>query len=291
MTSRLTARAGVGLKPEHYSIVLDGETGVGWFEVHPENYMCAGGMAHFALGKIRQDYPISLHGVGLSIGGAGRLDGAHLARLKGLVERYQPASFSEHLAWSTHVDIGFANDLLPLPYTDETLRIVCAHIDATQETVGRRMLLENPATYVEFRETAYGEVEFLSEVARRTGCGLLLDVNNVFVSCSNHGWDARAYIAEFPLELVEEIHLAGHAADADAAGERLLIDTHDRRVADPVWDLYSLAIARGGARPTLIEWDAEIPDWEVLEGEARMADRVMAAGVGSCMTKVGDVVA
>ena len=270
----LPQTAGVGLKPEHYGIVLEDRPDVGWFEVHPENYMGAGGPPHRYLSAIRADYPLSLHGVGLSIGSAGRLDRAHLERLKALVTRYEPASFSEHLAWSSH-DAGFFNDLLPLPYTQETLRIVCDHIDEAQAVVGRRMLLENPATYVAFDDSTLDEIDFLSEIVRCTGCGLLLDVNNVYVSCINHDRDAMAYLARFPLDHVGEIHLAGHAEEIDAAGGRLLIDSHDRNVISDVWALYESVIARGGPVATLIEWDSEIPEWPVLYAEARAAEAIL----------------
>jgi uncharacterized protein (UPF0276 family) len=182
--------------------------------------------------------------------------------------------FSEHLAWSSHGDV-FLNDLLPLPYTRETLRRVCNHVDEVQQALGRSMLLENPATYVVFAESRMSETDFLREIVRRTGCGLLLDVNNVFVSATNHGYSPERYIDEFPIEAVFEIHLAGHATDADETGSPLLIDTHDRSVSDPVWDLYAGAIARAGARPTLIEWDNDVPDWSVLTAEAALAEAVM----------------
>ncbi len=275
-TAGLPDRAGVGLKAEHYADILATRPDIGWFEVHPENYMGAGGPPHRYLTEIRDRYPLSLHGVGLSIGSSGALDRAHLDRLRTLVERYQPESFSEHLAWSTH-DAGFLNDLLPLPYTPETLALVCAHIDQVQDHLGRRMLLENPATYVVFDESTIEEIDFLSEIAKRTGCGLLLDVNNVYVSCTNHRRDAAAYIDAFPMAHVGEIHLAGHAEDRDDAGNRLLIDAHDRRVIDDVWALYHRTIARAGPKPTLIEWDNDIPVWPVLLAEAMTAEAVLAA--------------
>ena len=238
--------------------------------------MGEGGPPHHYLGAIRDRYPVSLHGVGLSIGGAGALDREHLCRLKALIERYQPALFSEHLAWSSH-DSVYLNDLLPLPYTEETLTRVCEHIDEVQDRLGRRMLLENPSTYVAFSDAAMSEVEFLREVVRRTGCGLLLDVNNVFVQSVNHGFDAAAFIDDFPVEHVGEIHLGGHAADSDDDGSILLIDDHGREVADPVWALYAHALSRAGARPTLIEWDNDVPAWHVLFAEAKRADAAIAA--------------
>lgn len=220
----LPPRAGVGLKPEHYRAILDTAPDIGWFEIHAENYMGQGGAPHHYLGAIRERYPVSLHGVGLSIGGSAPLDREHLGRLKALAARYQPALFSEHLAWSSH-DGVYLNDLLPLPYTEETLARVCEHIDEVQETLGRRMLLENPSTYVAFAGAGMSEVEFLREVVARTGCGLLLDVNNVFVQSVNHGFDAAAFIDDFPVEHVGEIHLGGHAADSDDEW----LPTSDRR--------------------------------------------------------------
>jgi uncharacterized protein (UPF0276 family) len=272
----LPPRAGVGLKPEHYREIIDTSPDIGWFEIHAENYMGEGGPPHHYLGAIRERYPVSLHGVGLSIGGSGPLDQEHLARLKALIERYQPASFSEHLAWSSHDSI-YLNDLLPLPYTEETLSRVCEHIDEVQERLGRRMLLENPSTYVAFADATMSEVEFLRELVRRTGCGLLLDVNNVFVQSVNHCFDAAAFIDAFPVEHVGEIHLGGHAADSDDDGSALLIDDHGREVADAVWGLYAQTLARAGARPTLIEWDNDVPGWDVLFAEAKRADGAIAA--------------
>mgnify|MGYP002630226586 CR=1 FL=1 len=268
-------RAGVGLKACHYSDILEGKPDIGWFEVHPENFMGDGGPPHAYLNKIRQDYPLSLHGVGLSIGGAEALDTNHLNRLNALIDRYQPALFSEHLAWSTH-RAGFFNDLLAIPYTSETLDLVCAHMDQIQDHLKRRILLENPSTYVVFENSTYDEVDFICEIARRTGCGLLLDVNNVYVSCTNHQQDAGAYIDRFPMAAVGEIHLAGHAEDRDDQGQPLLIDSHDRPVIDAVWDLYARTLGRTGAVPTLIEWDNDIPAWPELHAEARRADAVVA---------------
>jgi len=274
----IPARAGVGLKAQHYRTILDDAPDIGWFEVHPENYMGAGGPPHRYLSEIRDRYPLSLHGVGLSIGGDMPLDADHLARLRALADRYNPGLFSEHLAWSTH-DEGYLNDLLPLPYTQETLDRVCEHVDQVQEAIGRRMLFENPSTYVRFAESDMSEVDFIAELARRTGCGLLLDVNNVYVQATNHGFSAEDYIDAFPIEAVGEIHLAGHARQTDDTGRPLLIDAHDREVDRIVWDLYARAIGRRGPVPTLIEWDANIPDWPVLHAEAMFAEAVMDAVV------------
>jgi len=274
VSAEIPARAGVGLKAQHYETILAERPDLGWFEVHAENYMGAGGPPHHYLEAIRRDYPLSLHGVGLSIGADRPLDEAHLARLEALAERYEPGLVSEHLAWSTHDDVFF-NDLLPLPYTQEAVRRVSRHIDRVQTVLGRRILLENPSTYLTFEASEMSEIEFLTEVVRRSGCRLLLDVNNALVSATNHGFDADAYIDAFPHAAVEEIHLAGHARDRDDAGALLLIDAHDRAVDDRVWRLYARTVARGGAKPTLIEWDNDVPAWRTLFTEARTAERLM----------------
>lgn len=267
----LPAAAGLGFKPQHFPAIRADRARVAFFEIHAENYMGAGGLPHAQLAALRADHALSVHGVGLSIGGAGGLDRAHLRRLRALCDRYEPESFSEHLAWSRHDD-AYLNDLLPLPYTEETLATVCAHVDEVQAALGRRMLLENPATYVTFAETTIPETEFLREIAARTGCGLLLDVNNLFVSCTNHRRDPRAMLAAFPLAAVGEIHLGGHAREELPSGP-LLIDAHGTPVADPVWALYAEVIALAGPLPTLVEWDNDVPDWPVLAAEA---DRVTA---------------
>lgn len=270
----LPPRAGLGLKPEHFHDILQSSPTLGFFEVHAENYMVAGGPFHHYLTQIRERFALSVHGVGLSIGGEGPLDRAHLQRLKTLLDRYQPESFSEHLAWASHGG-NFYNDLLPAPYTDATLRRVCAHIDETQSALKRPMLLENPATYVEFEASTWAEADFIAEIVRRTGCGLLLDVNNAYVSAINHHRDAATYIDALPLKAVGEIHLAGFAEDVDAAGARLLIDSHGAPVAEAVWALYRHTIARLGATPTLIERDQNIPPFAVLLAEAQAAERIM----------------
>ena len=274
--SALPRRAGAGFKPEHFAAIIAEPQPIGFFEVHAENYMGAGGPPHAQLGRLREDFALSIHGVGLSIGSMQPLDRAHLARLKTLCDRYQPESFSEHLAWSTH-DSVFLNDLLPLPYTQETLRRVAGHIDEVQDALGRQMLLENPATYVLFAESTIEETAFLAEIARRTGCGLLLDVNNVFVAATNHNLDPRDYIARFPLEAVREIHLSGHSETVDERGAPLLIDSHDTPVRDPVWALYAAVIDRTGPVASLIEWDNDVPAWPVLRGEAAAAQRILDA--------------
>lgn len=270
----LPNRPGVGYKPQHFSNILEGSYAVEWLEIHAENYMGAGGRPIAQLRALAERFPISCHGVGLSIGGEAPLDVDHLARLKALVGWLAPASFSEHLAWSTH-DGAYLNDLLPLPYTAATLARVAAHVDQVQQVLGRRMLLENPSAYLDFAEAEMDEITFLTEIARRTGCGLLLDVNNVFISATNRQTDATAYIDAFPLELVGEIHLGGHDAQADDTGAPLLIDSHGAPVTDPVWQLFARTIARGGAKPTLIEWDNDVPDWPVLAAEAALAARIL----------------
>lgn len=266
--------AGTSLKHEHLSAIRAEPRCTGFFEVHAENYMGAGGPPHAVLTQIRADYPLSLHGVCMSIGGPQPLDKTHLARFKALVDRYEPALVSEHLAWSTHATTYF-NDLLPLPYTRATLARVADHIDEVQEAIGRPILLENPSTYLVFPESTMSETQFIGELAGRTGCGLLLDVNNVFVSATNHGFAALDYLGDFPLERVGEIHLAGHTVQADDEGERLLIDSHDRPVADAVWKLFETVVARRGGVPTLVEWDSDIPQWPVLKAEAAAAQAVI----------------
>jgi uncharacterized protein (UPF0276 family) len=266
--------AGTSLKHEHLSAILAEGKQEGFFEVHAENYMGAGGPPHDALTRIRRDHPVSLHGVCMSIGGPQPIDQIHLGRFKALVDRYEPALVSEHLAWSTHDNIFF-NDLLPLPYTQTTLARVADHIDEVQAAIGRPILLENPSTYVVLTESTMTETDFIRELVRRTGCGLLLDVNNVFVSATNHGYSALAYLADFPLEHVGEIHLAGHAQQADDEGDLLLIDSHDGPVADAVWKLFDIVVGRRGPTPALVEWDSAIPEWPVLKAEAAAAQAIL----------------
>jgi uncharacterized protein len=266
--------AGTSFKHEHLPAILAEDKRSGFFEVHAENYMGAGGPPHRALETVRRDYPLSLHGVCMSIGGPQPLDKAHLSRFRGLVERYEPALVSEHLAWSTH-ETAYLNDLLPLPYTEATLATVCDHIDEVQSAIRRPILLENPSTYLAFRESTMSETDFIRRVAQRTGCGLLLDVNNVFVSAVNHGYSPLQYLSEFPLSVVGEIHLAGHTEQTDDEGDLLLIDSHDKPVANEVWELYERVIRRRGPVPTLIEWDSKIPDWTVLRAEAAAARTIL----------------
>ena len=271
----LPPRAGVGFKPVHFRDILAAAQPIGFFEVHAENYMGAGGPPHAQLGALRERYALSVHGVGLSIGSTAPLDREHLARLKTLWARYQPQSFSEHLAWSSHGGVYF-NDLLPLPYTPQTLVRVAEHIDEVQTALGRIMLLENPSSYLRLAESVIPEVDFLAELARRTGCGLLLDVNNVFVSATNNGTDPRSYLDAFPLDRVKEIHLGGHARETDDAGGALLIDAHGSPVMDEVWMLYAGVVARIGPVATLIEWDNDVPDWATLVAQAVAAEEILA---------------
>ncbi|ANT61095.1 hypothetical protein AYJ57_12400 [Salipiger sp. CCB-MM3] len=272
--THLPNTAGIGFKSQHFDD-LASPGAVRWLEIHAENYMVDGGPRLAMLDDLRARFPISVHGVGLSIGGAEPLDRAHLARLRRLIDRVRPAQFSEHLAWSTHEGTYFS-DLLPLPYTEATLARVAAHVEEVQQSLGLRMLLENPSSYAVFAESTMSETDFLAQVARRTGCGLLLDINNVFISASNLGTSAAAYLADYPVEEVGEIHLGGYAEEDDGQGAPLLIDTHGAPVADPVWALYADVIARIGPRPTLIEWDNDVPDFATLETEAARASQVMA---------------
>lgn len=272
----LPHRAGLGLKPEHFTYIHEHQPDVGFFEVHAENYLVAGGPLLQHLTRIRESYPLSIHGVGLSIGGEDPLDTAHLDAVACLLERFQPAVFSEHLAWSSHGGVFF-NDLLPLPYNLPTLQRVCEHIDQVQNRLGRTLLLENPSTYVEFISSTWSEGDFLREVIHRTGCGLLLDVNNVYVSSVNHGRDPQRSLCELPCHAAGEIHLAGFAEDLDAAGDRLLIDTHGAPVAETVWALYDTALTITGPLPTLIERDNDLPSFQVLRQEARLADMHLSA--------------
>ncbi len=268
-------KSGAGFKPEHLPDILSDSRKVGFFEVHAENYMGEGGAPLAMLERLRADYPVFLHGVAMSIGGEAPLNREHLARFNRLVQRFEPQVVSEHLAWSSH-DTCFYNDLLPVPYTRAVLDRVVAHINEMQDVLGRTMLLENPSTYVAFEQCDMSETDFIRDVARRTGCGLLLDVNNVFVSATNHGYSPEGYLAAFPLHLVREIHLAGHATEEDDEGRPLLIDAHDRPVAADVWRLYEKVISELGPTPTLVEWDNDVPEWSVLKAEADAADAILA---------------
>jgi uncharacterized protein (UPF0276 family) len=270
----LPSGAGIGLRAPHVGELLATRPAVPWLEVHPENYMC-GGPALVLLDAVRREYPVSLHGVGLSLGTAEDIDARHLSRLRSLVDRLEPCLVSEHLSWST-AGGAYLNHLLPLPYTDETLDVVADHIDEVQNALGRRILIENPSSYLRFRHSSMAEPHFLAELARRTGCGLLCDVNNIYVSAWNVGLDAGSYLDALPVPAIGEIHLAGHAAN-DADGRTILIDDHGSPVTAPVWKLYQRALERFGSVPTLIEWDTDIPELSVLLGEASVADRLLEA--------------
>lgn len=269
----MTERAGIGLRAPHYDEAIEHKPAVGFLEVHSENYFGSGGVPLEILQRLRVDYPLSLHGVGLSLGSADALSSAHIERLRSLITRYEPFAVSEHLCWSS-INATHLNDLLPLPYTDEALTHVCARIDEAQTRLGFTILMENVSSYLRFSHSTIPEWEFLAEVSRRTDCGILLDVNNVYVSARNHGFDPQTYIDAIPAEAVGEIHLAGHTVRRFDEGE-LLIDTHDAPVSEPVWSLYRHTIERIGPKPTLIEWDTNLPPLHVLVGEASRADRIL----------------
>ncbi len=265
--------AGIGLRAGHYEAVLEHRPRVGFFEVHSENYFGVGGRPVQVLEAIRRDWPLSLHGVGLSLGSTDELNVEHLRRLKTLIDRYSPLLVSDHLCWSS-IDGRYFNDLLPLPHTEEAIEHVSERIRRVQDYLGRQILIENLSSYLEFTESALPEWEFLSRVAESGGCGILLDVNNIYVSAHNHGYDPAQYIRNVAAKHVREIHLAGHTANAHAGGV-ILIDTHNQCVCDAVWNLYGMAVERCGEVPTLVEWDSELPALEVLVEEAHKADRIV----------------
>ena len=269
----IPARAGIGLRAAHYLDVLEQRPATGWFEVHSENYFGGGGKPLHYLEKIRADYPVSLHGVGLSLGSTDALNLGHLAQLKKLMRRVEPGFVSEHLSWSS-VDWRYFNDLLPLPYTEESLAHVSERVVRVQDYLGRQILVENISSYLQYEESTLPEAEFLAELARRSGCGILLDVNNVYVSACNHGFDAETYLTNIPCERVQEMHLAGFTRKPFDDGE-ILIDTHNRPVAPDVWRLYETAVRRFGRVPTLIEWDSDLPALAVLLDEANKADTIL----------------
>jgi uncharacterized protein len=272
--SPIPAKAGIGLRFQHHQAVLDVSPDVAWMEVHTENYMGGGPPLRY-LDAIRRDHPISLHGVGLSLGSAEGLDPAHLERIRRVAERIEPGQMSEHIAWST-VGGTYLADLLPLPMTEESLAVVSRHVDQVQSHMKRRILVENPSTYLRFRHSIIPEWEFMAAVAARTGCGILCDVNNIYVSAHNHGWDTSVYLAGLPPAAVGEIHLAGHSVRSLPDGGTLRIDDHGSRVIGEVWALYREALARFGPIPTLIEWDTDVPPLDVLLGEADFAGALLA---------------
>jgi hypothetical protein len=264
------ALAGIGLRAPHVDEIIATRPAIGWLEIHAENYL-GGGPARRALESLRRDYPVSVHGVGLSLGSADGLDLRHLARVRALVERLQPTLVSEHLSWSI-AGGAYLNHLLPLPYTEDALALVAGHVARVQDALGRAILVENPSSYLRFKDSPIPEPAFLAELARRTGCGLLCDVNNIYVSCRNFGLDPAVWVDAVPAGAVREIHLAGHSVN-DADGQPILIDDHGSRVAEPVWALYERLLARIGAAPTLVEWDTDIPALPVLLAEAQSSAR------------------
>jgi len=272
----IPASAGIGLRSAHHRHVLTARPSTSWFEVHTENFFALGGPQPAFLERIRRDYPLSLHGVGLSLGSTDPLDRAHLTNLKRVVDRFEPAFVSEHLSWSS-IGGQFINDLLPLPYTEEALAHFSERVSFVQEFLGRTILIENPSSYLAFEHSTFPEWEFISALSRRSGCGILLDINNVYVSAHNHGFDAATYLDGVPAERVREFHLAGHSTQITRSGTTLLVDTHDGRVSEGVWSLFAAAVRRFGPRPTLIEWDANLPTFDVLEDEACIAERCLSS--------------
>jgi uncharacterized protein len=269
----IPALPGIGLRFPHHNAVIAQRPRVAWFEVHSENYL-GGGAAIRDLETIRRDYPVSLHGVGMSLGGADGLDAAHLGRIVRLAERIEPGLVSEHLSWSVS-EGHYLGDLLPLPLTEEALDVVCSNVGWFQEAVRRRILLENPSNYLRYRHSTIPETEFLNTVAQRTGCGLLCDVNNIFVNAANHGCDPQAYLDALSAADVEELHLAGHAAKSLSDGAIILIDDHGSQVDAAVWGLFGKAVQRFGPLPTLIEWDTNIPPLRALIEQANRAAAVL----------------
>jgi uncharacterized protein (UPF0276 family) len=261
-------KVGIGLRPPHYYQVMVEQPKIDWLEVHPENFMSKGGPLLDILSSIRDNYPLSFHAVGLSLGSAERVNKNHLKRIKTLIKRFEPILISDHLSWSNAGNI-YLPDLLPIPYNDESLVLLSNHIDETQNYLQRTILIENPSSYLEYTTSTYSEAEFLAELIKRTDAKILLDVNNIYVSCFNHGWDPFDYIQTIPIGSVKEIHLAGHSIHVLDEHNHLLLDTHNNTVCQEVWELYRYAIHHIGHVPTLIEWDTDIPDLEVLLNEAR----------------------
>ncbi len=271
----LPKRSGIGLKPEHYHFFLDNTDAIGWLEVHPENYMGRGGPPHHYLSKIRENYALSMHGVGLSLGSTDGVDPNHLKQLKQTIDRYQPEQVSEHLSWS-HWKQNYFNDLLPLPYSEDSLKVIEQNIDLVQCTLGRKILVENPSTYIEFRQDSMSETEFLNEMVKKTGCGLLLDINNVFVSCDNHGKNPIAYLENYPTDAIGEIHLAGHSVQPLTDEKTIRVDDHGSEVKDEVWALFKHFCKTNKRRfPVLIEWDVDVPSIDILMNEANKAESIL----------------
>lgn len=272
----IPACAGIGLRAEHYQSIQDCWPDIGWVEVHSENYFGAGGWPLKQLEKIRAKYPLSLHGVGLSLGSTDPLNKFHMDKLKQLIARFEPDFVSDHLSWSS-IGGHYFNDLLPLPYTEEALNHVAGRVSEVQDILGRQLLIENPSSYLDYTISHIPEAEFISTIARATGCGILLDVNNIYVSAQNHGFDVEHYLNAISADLVKEIHLAGFTVNTFDGGT-ILIDTHNQRVAEPVWRLYRLVLQRFGSRPTLIEWDTDLPELSVLLDEAQHAQQLLDNG-------------
>jgi len=274
-TRPIPVQTGIGLRPPHYRQVLEDKPPIAWFEVHSENFCGAGGELPEVLDRVRRDYPVSLHGVGLSLGTSDTLNQRHLEQMKTLIERAQPGLVSEHLCWGA-VNGRYLNDLLPLPYTEEALDLMVEHVEAAQTFLGRQLLIENVSSYLTYQHSTIPEWEFIAALADRSGCGILLDVNNIHVNAVNHGFDAHEYLDAIPAHHVKEIHLAGFAAKQGLDVE-LLIDTHSRPVSDDVWTLYRDALTHCGPVATLIEWDQDIPELPILMAEADKAQRIMHA--------------
>ena len=276
---RAFACAGIGLRLPHLAEIVATRPAAGWFEIHPENFL-ANPHATELLTDLARDYPISVHSVGVSVGSAGGIDRAHLARVRALVDAINAVLVSGHLAWSTH-DGDYLNDLLPLPYNEESLQLISAHVDEVQQGLGRPYVIENPSSYVGIASSTMTETEFLGELVDRTGCRLLCDVSNVHLSGHNLGYDPYAYIDSMPAGAIAELHLGGFVAEEDEAnpGHQVLVDTHDQRIAEPAWDLYTHALRRFGPKPTLIEWDNDLPGVATLLAEAAQADAIAAANV------------
>jgi uncharacterized protein (UPF0276 family) len=271
--------AGVGLRLPHLAEIAAARPRAAWLEIHPENFL-ANPHAMELLEEIAEEYPLAVHSVGVSVGSAAGIDRVHLKRVAALVDRLDPFHVSGHLAWSTHAG-EYLNDLLPLPYDEETLSLVCRHVEEVQQTLGRPYLVENPASYLGFGYSTMSEVEFLAELTEKTGCLLLCDVSNVHLSAQNLGYDARRYIDDFPADAVAELHLGGFEAEKEDSGAEVLIDTHAAPIAESAWDLYAYALRRFGSRPTLIEWDSALPPFATLLGEARRADAIAEAALSA----------
>ena len=269
---------GIGLRAPHHAQIQRESPAIPWLEVHSENFFAAGGSQIELLDRLRRDYPLSLHGVGLSLGSADGIDVQHLQTLRTLVQRVEPALVSEHLCWGAFGGLH-SNDLLPLPYTHEALQLMTTRVGQLQETLGRRVLIENVSSYLEFSPADYTEWDFIAALAARSGCALLLDVNNIYVNARNHGFDAAQFLRAIPISTVAEIHLAGHSVQSVDSRE-IRIDTHNQQVCQDVWDLYAQAVRRFGSVPTLIEWDADIPALDTLRAEAARADMIATAVMG-----------